>query len=59
MKAVNANFEVIGLTRLGIKFESTATEANALTALPSDLFNITLPTKQLATIILWNGLTAG
>ena len=27
---VNANFEVIGLTRLGIKPESTAPEADAL-----------------------------
>ena len=30
MKAVNTNFKVIGLTRLGIKYESTAPEADDL-----------------------------
>ena len=36
-QAVNSNFKV-GLTRLGIKPESTATEADALTARPFELF---------------------
>ena len=34
---MNANFKVIGLTRLGIKPKSTAPEANALTTRPSEL----------------------
>ena len=36
-KAVNTNFKVIGLTRLGIKTQSTALEADALTTRPSEL----------------------
>ena len=34
---MNINFKVIGLTRLGIKLESTAPEAHALTTRPSEL----------------------
>ena len=34
---MNINFEVIGLTRLGIKPESTATEADARSTWPSEL----------------------
>ena len=34
---MNTNVEVIGLTRLGIKPESTASAANALTTRPSDM----------------------
>ena len=37
MEAVNTNFKVIGLTRLGIKPESAAPEANALTTRPFEL----------------------
>ena len=37
-EAVNSNFKVIGLTRLGIKTQSTALEADALTTRPSELF---------------------
>ena len=36
-EAVNTNFKVIGLTRLGIKTQSTALEADALTTRPSEL----------------------
>ena len=36
---MNAKFNVIGLTRLGIKPEATAPEADALTTLPSDLID--------------------
>ena len=36
---MNTNFEVIGLTRLGIKPKSTAPKADALTTRPSELFN--------------------
>ena len=36
---MNTNFKVIGLTRLGIKPESTAPEADALTTWPSELLN--------------------
>ena len=32
---MNTNFKVIGLTRLGIKTQSTTSEADALTARPS------------------------
>ena len=39
-EAVNTNFKVIGLTRLGIKPMSTAAEAYALTTRPSDLFKL-------------------
>ena len=34
---MNANFKVIGLTRLGIKTQSAAPEADALTTQPSEL----------------------
>ena len=36
---MNTNFKVTGLTRLGIKTEFTAPEADALTTCPSDLPN--------------------
>ena len=36
---MNTNFKIIGLTRLGIKPESTAPEADALTTRPSELLN--------------------
>ena len=36
-EAVNTNFKIIGLTRLGIKTQSTALEADALTTWPSEL----------------------
>ena len=36
-EAVNTNYKVIGLTRLGIKTQSTALEADALTTRPSEL----------------------
>ena len=39
-EAVNSNFKVIGLTRLGIKPESTAHEADALTTRPSELLGL-------------------
>ena len=35
---MNTNFTAIGLTRLGIKPKSTASEADALTIRPSELF---------------------
>ena len=35
---MNTNFQVIGLTRLGIKPESTAQETDALTTRPSELY---------------------
>ena len=38
--AVNTNFKVIGLTRLGIKPESTDLEENALTTRPSELLSL-------------------
>ena len=36
-EAVNSNFEVSGLTRLGIKTQSTALEVDALATRPSEL----------------------
>ena len=36
-EAVNTNFQVIGLTRLGLKSESTAPEVDALTTWPFEL----------------------
>ena len=39
MEAVNTNFKVICLTRLGIKPESTAPGADALTTRRSELLN--------------------
>ena len=36
---MNTNIKVIGLTRIGIKPESTAPEADALTTRPSELFS--------------------
>ena len=36
---MNTNFQVIGLTRLGIKPNYTAPEADALTTRPSELLN--------------------
>ena len=38
-EAMNTNFKVNGVTRLGIKPKSTAPEANSLTTRPSELFN--------------------
>ena len=38
-EAVNTNFKVIGLTRLGIKSKSTAPEVDALTPGPSELLS--------------------
>ena len=40
MEAVNINFKVIGLTQLGIKPESIAPEADALSARPSKLLEV-------------------
>ena len=37
---MNTNFKVVGLTRLGIKPESTAPEAGALTIRPSELATV-------------------
>ena len=37
MEALNTNFKVIGLTRLGIKPESTAPEVDALSTRSSEL----------------------
>ena len=37
---MNINFKVIGLTRLGIKPQSTAQEADALTTRPSELATV-------------------
>ena len=39
MEAVNTNFKVIGLIRLGIKPKSTAPDADALTTRPSELLS--------------------
>ena len=39
MEAVNTNFKVIGLTRLGIKLKYTAAEADALPTQSSELLN--------------------
>ena len=36
---MNTNFKVIGLTRLGIKLEFTAPEADAFATRPSELLN--------------------
>ena len=36
---MNTKFKVIGLTQLGIKPKSTATEADALTTRPSELLS--------------------
>ena len=36
---MNTNFSVIGLTRLGIKPESTVSEADTLTTRPPELLN--------------------
>ena len=48
---MNSNFKVIGLTRLGIKTQSTAPEAYALTTRPSELligtcYNFTISVVQ-------------
>ena len=40
-EAVNTNFKIIGLTRLGIIPEYTAPEADALTTRPSELLEQT------------------
>ena len=39
---MNINFKVIGLTRLGVKPESIAPEADALSTQPSGLFKRTI-----------------
>ena len=36
---MNTNFKIIGLTQLGIKPESTAPDADALTTWPSELLS--------------------
>ena len=41
-KAVNTNFKVIGVTRLGIQPVSAAPEANILTTRPPELLNINM-----------------
>ena len=48
MEAVNINFKVIGLTRLGIKPKSTAPEADALITRPSELLTIRIKYTFLA-----------
>ena len=40
---MNTNFKVIGLTRLGIKLEFTAAEADTLTTRPSKLSFVLYP----------------
>ena len=42
---MNTNFEVIGLTRLGIKPKSTAAEADALTTWPFELLKFVMSLK--------------
>ena len=42
MEAVNTTFKVIGLTKLGIKPESAAPEADALTTRPSELCHLAI-----------------
>ena len=37
MEAVNTNFKMVGLTRLGVKLWSADPEADALTSRPSEL----------------------
>ena len=50
---MNINFKVIGLTRLGIKPESTAPEADALTTRPSELyFLISTVSKKNLTVLI-------
>ena len=54
---MNTNFEVIGLTRLGIKPESTAPEADALTTRPSEMlkhFEIHWQFAEISHLILQN-----
>ena len=48
---MNTNFKVIGLTPLGIKPKSTASEADALTTRPSELLEMLLSTTVLAYFI--------
>ena len=43
---MNTNFKVTGLTRLGMKPESTAPEADALTTRPSEPFKRLKKTKK-------------
>ena len=50
---MNTNYKVVGLTRLAIKPESTAQEADALTTRPSELlmfFVATLKENELQNI---------
>ena len=50
---MNINFKVIGLTRLGIKPESTAPEVDALTTRPSELyFLISTVSKKNLTVLM-------
>ena len=42
-EAVNINFKMIGLTRLGIKPMSTAPKADSLTTQPSELLFVINP----------------
>ena len=61
---MNANFKVIGLTRLGIKPMSTAAEANALTTQPSELiflhhnqmFDVLIEPRDCAALCMTFGL---
>ena len=46
---MKANFKVIGLTRLGIKPEYTAPEADALVTLQSELFKKRISVALLVT----------
>ena len=56
-KAVNTNFEVIGLTLLGIKLKSTTSEADALTTRPSELYICLYHVMLIASIGLLNNET--
>ena len=40
---MNANFKVVGSTRVGIKLESAASEVGALTTRPSELLDLPYP----------------
>ena len=54
----DTNFKVIGLTRLEIKPDSTATEADALITRPSELFKNNKVKKYLA-FFSFKGMSAG
>ena len=50
---MNTNFEVIGLTRLGMKPKSTAPDADALTTQPSELLSGTHAFNCFVKKLLW------